>query len=139
MTYSLNDFKEVEYTEVPKLVSSFSAGAGTPFSDGETTLSVSKNFIKNAKNPYLITVKGDSMLPLLHSGDLVVIDFNKRAKSGNIVAVHLNGDILIKRFCENTQGYKLESINQEYKTIEIQDDDQFLILGVAISFKRDFN
>lgn len=138
MTYSLSDFKEIDYTEAPKLVSSFSAGEGTPFNDGETTLSVSKKFIKNAKNPYLITVKGDSMFPLLHSGDLVVVDFKKQAKNGNIVAVHLNGDILIKRFCENMQGYKLESINPEYKTIEIQDDDQFLILGVAISYKRDF-
>ena len=137
MTYSLNDFEEMNYIEVPKLVSSFSAGEGTPFSDGETSLSVSKNFIKKAKNPYLLTIKGDSMFPFLHSGDMLVVDFQKSAKNSDIVAVHLNGDILIKSFCEHKNGYKLESINPEYKTIEIKDDDQFLILGVAISYKRD--
>lgn len=128
--------RSVEYTDITVIDSSFSAGAGTPFNDGKSTTIIDKDFIKSAKTPFLIHITGDSMHPTLSINDKAVIDFEHKGENGDILAISLNGEQMIKEFRKTRNGYVLHSHNTKYKDIEIQDTDNFFVFGKVISYQR---
>lgn len=128
--------RQIDYKDILVIESSFSAGAGTPFNDGLGTTLIDKEFIKNAKLPYLIIVSGDSMHPTIQVNDHAIVDFDNKGKTGDIVAVQLNGELLIKEFRETRNGYVLHSHNEAYNDIEIKDSDNFFVFGKVVRYIR---
>lgn len=124
--------KEVSLVKIPLKDSSFSAGLGTPFDDGFSEIEVPEELIRATKNPFAITVTGDSMETTLFSGDLAVLTFDANPKSGDLIAINYNGENFIKEFVSTKNGLYLKSHNKEYKEIEISPDDSFEILGKVI-------
>ena len=88
------------------------------------------------KKPHVISVTGDSMSPILEHNDKLLIEVTEKVKSGQIVVVSLNGELLVKEFMMAKTGLKLLSANPDYSTIHIQDDDDFVIIGYAKVFYR---
>lgn len=125
-------FKIIELVKIPLKDSSFSAGYGTPFDDGFSEIEVPKEFVRATKNPFAITVTGDSMETTLYSGDLAVLSVEPNLKSGDLVAVEHNGEFLIKEFISTKNGLFLKSHNKRYSEIEICPDDSFEIFGKVV-------
>lgn len=122
----------IKLVKIPLKDSSFSAGYGTPFDDGYSEIEVPKELIRSAKNPFAITITGDSMENTLYSGDLAVLSVEPNLKSGDLVAVEHNGELLIKEFISTKNGLYLKSHNKRYEEIEISPDDSFEILGKVV-------
>lgn len=100
-------------------------------SDG--TVSVRKVVRHLAKgNRYVIRVRGDSMEPRIQDGDLILVDYSKGPRPGNIVIALINGSAVVKKFLHQKGRVILCSANPRYADIEIRETDQFRIAGVVL-------
>jgi SOS-response transcriptional repressor LexA len=83
-------------------------------------------------NRYVIRVTGDSMEPRIQSGDLVLVDYAKEPRSGNVVIAIINGKAVIKKFLRQKGVPVLRSLNPKYPDIVATEGDQFTIAGVVL-------
>lgn len=90
---------------------------------------------KVTSKQYGLTVSGDAMVsPVgrsLPSGSIAVIDPEREAVNGNIVAAHKNGHntVLIKQLVIDGDNRYLKSFDTQYALIPMADD--YVILGVV--------
>jgi SOS-response transcriptional repressor LexA len=69
-----------------------------------------------------LNVKGESMLPLLHDGDVVLVNMTAAARPGDIVLARTDDGYVVKRLARmSTSGVLLESLNSEFDPITIRD------------------
>lgn len=66
----------------------------------------------------------------IFNGDILIVDRHVKVKDSNVIVVNLNGEFICKLL--NITQRLLVSANSNYKTIPINDDDQFTIEGVVI-------
>jgi len=78
-------------------------------------------------------VTGDSAIPYIFPGSVVVVDPSAEPRNGSIIASHLNGLNYIKVF-ESRPTLRLVSPNQRYEPREINENDQFHVLGVVVGY-----
>ncbi len=83
-------------------------------------------------NRYVIRVTGDSMEPRIQDGDLVLVDYPKETRTGNIVIAMINGAAVIKKFLRQKGQVILRSMNPKYADIIVTESDQFTIADVAL-------
>jgi len=133
------DEQLIDYTKVPSLISAHKCGFGVSFNDGLEYEDIPTQVIDKMHEPYIITASGSSMYPVIQDGDKVLIERNKQPVNGDIVAVFLNGEYMIKIFDykQDRLTLFLKSVNPEYKAITIGEHDTFQIFGVAVKFIRD--
>jgi repressor LexA len=83
-----------------------------------------------AKEGFIVTAKGDSMLPNISEGDLVIAQQSQTANNGNtIVCVH-GEDVLIKRiFIQEKHITLISDNNERYSPIIV--NDFFKIVGIV--------
>lgn len=131
------DIKPVEEENLPMSFSSFQAGKGADIHDGNEHVKVPIfNGIKKDKT-YMIRVSGDSMAPHIMEQDLVYIDTSfTNYKPGDVVAVSLNGDYMLKIYDPGAMCLYLSSYNQDYEPIRVYEQDECMILGKAIKIIR---
>ena len=123
------------YEKIPMLISAFSCGSGTPFSDGYTYAEVPSKLIRN-ENCYLLNVGGNSMMPTLQPGDRCLVDVGKSPLHNNIVAAIVDGEFVIKRFRQNGYSDYLFSDNKHYPAIKLDDANSATIIGVVYEILR---
>jgi SOS-response transcriptional repressor LexA len=77
------------------------------------------------KNAHAITARGDSMIPTIIDGQMLLIDTGmKRVQRDAIYALTINGDILIKRIQMGSDGrLTLRSDNPNYEPEVLSADD----------------
>ncbi len=125
--------REELYEELP-FYDEFRVPAGKPdhvTSDG--TMSVRHVVRHLAKgNRYVIRVRGDSMEPRIQDGDLLLVDYSREPRPGNIVIALINSEAVVKKYLRQKGRVILRSTNPKYSDIEIRDTDQFLIAGVVL-------
>lgn len=69
-----------------------------------------------------LNVRGDSMLPLLHDGDTVLVAMRNSYRSGDIVLARTDEGYVVKRLDRvTTRGVYLESLNRQHGDIVIRD------------------
>jgi repressor LexA len=74
-----------------------------------------KDYEKNIDEYYSLKVTGDSMLPLLSEGDLVIVHKQEDVESGQTAIVLINGDeATVKKVVKTTNGIELHSMNPYY-------------------------
>jgi repressor LexA len=78
---------------------------------------------------FMVKAKGESMLPKIHDGDLVIARKSKSAENGDIVVCINNSEALIKKIHNEKKKTILLSLNQSYSPIFANDD--FRIEGVV--------
>jgi repressor LexA len=83
---------------------------------------------------YAVKAVGDSMLPRINPGDIVICDVNMHIDNGNIVNYTLNGESGIKKLItdENNKPIMLMPLNDKYPPIPIKESDN---LRMAKCFK----
>lgn len=79
-----------------------------------------------------LNVSGESMLPLLHDGDVVLVKMGASARPGDIVLARTDEGYVVKRLEQiSTLGVRLESLNAGFGGITIRDLPQPLA-GVVV-------
>ena len=85
---------------------------------------------------FVIPIKGDSMEPDYHDGDLVFIQTSVDLNNGVIGVFNYNGDAYIKQLVIDKDQAYLHSLNPSYKDMPITPDTDFRIIGEVVSVYR---
>lgn len=97
---------------------------------------------------YILKVRGDSMKPVIHSADLMLIDNGAGARHSDIIACTINGESTLRRYerkckCKNKDKCKCKSAvivlkteNPSYDPIVVTRADTFTIHGVVLELLR---
>ena len=85
---------------------------------------------------FVIPIKGDSMEPDYHDGDLVFIQTSVDLNDGVIGVFNYNGDAYIKQLVIDEDQAYLHSINPEYKDMPITPETDFRIIGEVVNLYR---
>ena len=86
---------------------------------------------------FVIPIKGDSMEPDYHDGDLVFIQTSVDLNDGVIGVFNYNGEAYIKQLVIDTEQAYLHSLNPEYKDMPITPDTDFRIIGEVVDLYRE--
>mgnify|MGYP000232297156 CR=1 FL=1 len=90
-----------------------------------------------------LKIKGDSMIPNICNGDIVIVRQQDDAESGDIVIATVNGtDATCKRLRKYKDGIELISNNPSYDPIEFSNKDiiekPVRIIGKVVELRRKF-
>lgn len=85
---------------------------------------------------FVIPIKGDSMEPDYHDGDLVFIQTSVDLNDGVIGVFNYNGDAYIKQLVIDKEQAYLHSLNPSYKDMPITPETDFRIIGEVVDLYR---
>lgn len=85
---------------------------------------------------FVIPIKGDSMEPDYHDGDLVFIQTSVELNDGVIGVFNYNGDAYIKQLVIDKDQAYLHSLNPAYKDMPITPETDFRIIGEVVGLYR---
>lgn len=86
---------------------------------------------------YLLRVKGDSMIDAgIYEGDLLVVERNEHAKTGDIVVANIDGEWTVKYLREKKGRKYLEAANEDYA--DLHPVTSLQIGGVVTSVVRTY-
>ena len=86
---------------------------------------------------FVIPIKGDSMEPDYHDGDLVFIQTSVDLNNGVIGVFNYNGDAYIKQLVIDKEQAYLHSLNPVYKDMPITPETDFRIIGEVVDLYRE--
>ena len=116
---STNDAYNTNILKIPLADASLSAGTGNLLlTDSYELIEVDGNKYPNADVAF--RVKGDSMEPDYHDGDIVYIHKQPTINVGEIGAFLYDDEQYIKQLIKIDGVYKLHSLNKGYEDIEIK-------------------
>lgn len=113
----------IEYYSLP-----VSAGTGVYLDGCEKDMLEVEETVLTTQANFALRVSGDSMEPVYHDGDMVLIASQPTVNIGEIGIFIVNGEGYIKKF----GGNKLISLNPSYDDIRLHDDDSFYCRGKVI-------
>jgi SOS-response transcriptional repressor LexA len=136
------ELRDISLIEVPILRGT--AGLGNPKEiedKKEGTLTVPRSWISHIGHCYAVRVEGDSMLPLIPSGVVVVVDTAQRnpyALRGKIVAARLDDYVTIKRLIEQDGRFHIVADNPmpEFRSLELDFRGGNPVLGCVIGLAK---
>lgn len=74
-----------------------------------------KEHIPNINEYFALKVTGDSMLPLLSEGDLIIVHDQDDVESGQTAVILINGDeATVKKIIKTSEGIELHAMNPYY-------------------------
>lgn len=113
------------------------AGFPSPADDfKEQKLSLDEKYLSKPNSTYIVRVKGDSMYPTLHVGDILVVRTDISLDDNKIGIISLNNtEFTVKRFDKNKE--MLIADNKDFNNIEIKEEDTLMCLGVVMQLIRD--
>ncbi len=95
------------------------------------------------KQLYLVRAVGDSMVPKIDDGDLIIMEENQDPQVGSIIVARIAEGFTVKIFSETESEYVLKPYNHKYEPFVFkknQVNEAFNIDGVAIGvFKPELN
>ena len=74
---------------------------------------------KSDSDTFALKVLGDSMMPRIHDGDIIVVDKNARYESGDICVVGLGEEVMLKVVLLDQQYVHLIPLNPIYQSASI--------------------
>ncbi len=96
-----------------------------------------KEFLKNSNGGFFLIVDGYSMKDKgILPGDYVFIQPSKEIGNGQIGAFRINGEVTLKTFKKTDEGVFLLPANDEFKPIQILEDDSFEVIGRYVMLLR---
>ncbi len=107
--------------------------AGSPITaieNIEGSIVIDPSFIKNAEHCFALKVKGDSMINAgIFENDLVVVTQSTEVKNNDIVVAMLHDEVTVKTLERKNNKIRLLPENPDYQPIEINEKDDFRIIG----------
>lgn len=86
---------------------------------------------------FVIPIKGDSMEPDYHDGDLAFIQTSVDLNDGVIGVFNYDGDAYIKQLVIDKEQAYLHSLNPAYKDMPITPETDFRIIGEVVDLYRE--
>ena len=87
---------------------------------------------------FLVEARGDSMEPLVHDQDLVLVDRTDAVFSHDTAVVVLNdGGAVLKKYYEDSGQVILQSLNSKYQPI-VANRDEVRVVGIVRGVVRSF-
>jgi DNA polymerase V len=119
--------------DIPLFLTPVEAGFPSPADDyKEKSLDLNEHLIKHPAATFFIKVKDDSMIKAgIFPGDLLIVDRSLKPCDRNVVIALHDGSMLIRRFRNIKGKIYLMPENPEYRPIEMWEDMNIEILGVA--------
>ena len=77
---------------------------------------------------YVVRVNGDSMQPLFEDNQIIFIRKTHDVRDGQIIVCTLNNETYVKKI----MGNRLVSLNKKYDDIQINEYDDFSVVGVVV-------
>lgn len=77
---------------------------------------------------YVVRVNGDSMQPLFEDNQILFIRKTHEVRDGQIIVCALNNETYVKKI----MGNRLVSLNKKYDDIQINEYDDFSVVGVVV-------
>jgi len=92
------------------------------------------------RNLFALRVENDSMEPLFHQDDIIILNPNIKARSGDFVVARLKegGEVTFKKLIIKDQRVSLRPLNGKYDDIILKEDQDFEILGKVVERKTIF-
>ena len=82
------------------------------------TVTLDEYLIQNKEKTYMIRVQGDSMIEEgILPGDMVLVEWQKEAKSGEIVIAQVDGEWTMKTYRKRGRKVILEAANKNYEPV----------------------
>ena len=136
-----------DYVDVPKVSAKAGAGSSLVTSDEvEGFYAFRRQFLARMgipeKKAVLLDVIGNSMAPILHDGDTILVDQSKTEPyEGYIYLVGLGDELLVKRLHRHAKGWSLISANQEYPPVvlDVEESGRLRIYGKVVWSGHVFN
>ena len=109
----------------------------------EGMIEVDKNIIKDGADYFALTIKGDSMFPILMENDIVIIKRQDDFETGDLVVAIINGDeATIKKGKKGNNSILLQPLNSNYEPLIFTYDEMktipVTIIGIVKQLKREF-
>lgn len=132
--------KEQNVIEIP-VVGRVAAGSPILAQENiEGNFSIDKNLLGNHTECFGLKVRGDSMINAgILEGDLVIIQPQKEAVNGEIVVALIGDDATMKRYIIDDGRVFLVPENENYEAIEVDNLENFSIIGKVIGVFRSYN
>ena len=106
----------------------------------EDNFLVDSNLLNNKNNCFGLKVRGDSMINAgIFENDLVIISPQNEAVNGDIVVALLRDEATMKRFFKSENKVLLIPENEKYKPIEVENMEEFSIIGKVVGVFRTYN
>lgn len=100
----------------------------------EDTFPIASNLIKGAQSPFMLRVKGESMINAgIHDGDFILVQQQSIAENGDIVIALLNQEATVKRFFKEENYIRLQPENDFMSPILTK---EVVVLGKVIGLYR---
>ncbi|GJL50663.1 MAG: LexA repressor [Nitrospirales bacterium] len=97
------------------------------------TVTLDEYLITNKEKTYMLRVQGDSMIDAcILPGDLVLVEWRKEAKSGEIVIAQVDGEWTMKTYRKRGRKVTLEAANKNYDTIVPKDELKIVAVVTAV-------
>ena len=95
--------------------------------------------VKDPENYFFLVVKGDSMEPRIHDGDLVAIRSQPEVENGEIAAVRIGEEATLKHVYLHENFIELRPENPAFSSIILSREDMntVVIEGKAVGLCRD--
>lgn len=119
--------------EIPLFASPISAGFPSPADDYvELSLDLNEHLIKHPAATFYARVKGDSMINAgINDGDLLVVDRALDIYDNCIAVCIIDGEFTVKRLKKQANKILLVPENEQYKTIEVSEFNEFEVWGIV--------
>ena len=110
-----------------------SAGFPSPADDfKEIRISLDRELVKNKESTFYARVSGNSMENAsLSNGDLIIIDRAINPEKNKIAVCFIDGEFTVKRIVKKGNKLFLKPENNNYKEIEVRDENQLIIWGIV--------
>jgi DNA polymerase V len=115
----------------PLIMCSVSAGFPSPAEDYvEGRIDLNRDLIKHPLSTFYIRVAGDSMMPLIHPGALLLVDRMVETKDDDVVIARIDDELCVKKIrIEDSGAIWLLSENEMYSPIQITEAMDFEVWG----------
>lgn len=144
--YALSNVEELNKPKIRKapVLNSIQAGL---FNDiGDDVYDEFEFFIDDgnfSENVFWLRIVGDSMMPKFEQGDLILVDIDKHAKTGDYVVALIDGDnrstFKMLKLCYDEESKKeycqLIALNKIYSPVDSR-REKIVIRGVAVKHEK---
>lgn len=123
----------------PLLMWRVPAGFPSPAEDYvEGSIDLNRDLVKHPFYTFYVRVDGDSMMPAIQPGALLVVDRMAETREGHIVLARIGSAFLVKRLhFDETGRVFLLSDNETYAPVEITEEMDFEVWGRVLHSIQD--
>jgi len=131
--------EEEKVDEIEFPIMGTSVSCGIPVGEDhfvEEKISLEKLVTHSPEQTFYVRSRGESMLPTIKEGDLLIVNKAISPKNNSIVLAQIKSDFTVKRYVKNKNAVTLVPDNSIYPTVIPEEGDQ--VCGVITGILRNF-